>query len=751
MSDAFRPEDVDLLRMLLDEWKERSEALEKGILKLEVCSDDLALANDLCNIIRSIKRGASFAGLVFPLKLGHEIETVLSAVRERRLRVDAELVDLLLNGVDLLSRHASWLARKVEAQDSSDHRAQLAADFRDGEKSWAEFIEKTNAILNMRKREHASREAAESVGHEADKAEIPPSGPSGAFFPPLFRNAKEQFLFETYEQIDRIETQCLGKLEQEADNRDAASELLKAVYCIKAGAELYIATLPKDDPDVEVVRNFSGVVHRFENLLELVRDRGVPFDERLLSVCHGTVNGLKASLETIAMEKGGSVPHAEILARMDDCITRIQSLPDRNAGSGPALTLGKQDQDPIPAQSSVFVQHQQSIRVSQDKLDKLMNMISELLIAKNAFMHIAAKLNAEYDLPELSREVKGVGASISRISDELQNAIMSMRMIEVRTIFQKMPRIVRDIAQSTGKKMELLMEGESTEIDKTIVEQIGDPIVHLIRNAADHGIEKPEDRRRKGKSETGKIVLRAYHKNKHVYIEIEDDGKGMDVQVLKRKAVEKGFVTAEDAEKMTKGQLINLIFLPGFSTADQITEVSGRGVGMDIVKNHIEKINGNIRIESEADKGTKTVIQLPLTLAVSRGLAVSAAGETYIIPIDYIFETVKIRADDVRAFNGKYFVHLRGDVIGIEWLGKLFHLGERDMNREVYHTVIISDGTEKFGIVVDQLKSEQEFVMKALDGPLAGIPGISGSTLLGNGQVVLVVNPIELVQLAKYG
>jgi two-component system chemotaxis sensor kinase CheA len=325
---------------------------------------------------------------------------------------------------------------------------------------------------------------------------------------------------------------------------------------------------------------------------------------------------------------------------------------------------------------------------------------------------------------------------------------MSIRMVKIKTIFQKMPRVVRDISQNTGKKMELIMEGEDTEIDKTIIEQISDPLVHLIRNAADHGIEAPEERLLKGKTETGRIVLRAYNRNKHVYIEIEDDGKGIDAEKLKEKAVEKGFVTETEAEKMSKSQFINLIFLPGFSTAKQITEVSGRGVGMDVVKSNIEKINGNIAIESTVDKGTKMTIQLPLTLAVSRGLTVEASGETYIFPIEYIVETVKISCNDIRKFNEKHFTCLRGDVIGVEWLSKIFLIGDRDIGEEL-NAVIISNGVEKYAIIVDKLKSEQEFVVKTLDGHLASIPGISGSTLLGNGQVVLIINPVDIIQLAQ--
>ncbi len=745
-SYTFALEDIELLRMLLDEWKASREGLEKGILQLEVCPDDLALANDICTRIHSIKRGSSFAGLVFITKLSHEMETVLDAIRKKNIRVDAELIDHVLNGVELLGNHISWLIRKVHEYDPSNDGAELVIDF-DDEKSIDEIIEKTNAIFEKQKRqansthrpiETGKQEAAQMGGLQSEE-----------FANKLSRDVKEQFLFETYEHLDRIENQCLSELDKEKNNRDAINELFRAVHSIKGGTGLFIATEPKESPNFAVVKDFSHVVHSFENLLALIRDREIRFDENLLSLCYETVDYLKASLESVALENGVSIPNAEILGKIDHGISYVKSLPDREVGLDAQSESGKQDQRQEQTRKAPLAQSMQTIRVSQDKLDKMMNMISELLIAKNAFTHIAAKLNTEYDLPEMSKEVKRVGFSINRISDELQNAVMSMRMIEVRTVFQKMPRIVRDISQSTGKKMELLMEGEHTEIDKTIVEQISDPMVHLIRNAADHGIESPEERRRKGKSETGKITLRAYNKNKHVYIEVEDDGRGIDADILKKKAVDKGFITAEDAEKMTKGQLFNLIFLPGFSTAGQITEVSGRGVGMDIVKSNIEKINGSIMIESEVDKGTKMVIQLPLSLAVSRGLLVNVLNQTYIIPIDYISETVKIKTSEIHEYNEKYFVHLRGDVIGIEWLSKLFLLGERNMDHEELNTVILSNGAEKFGVIVDKLKNEQEFVMKTLNGHLAGIPGISGSTLLGDGQVVLVVNPGEIIQMAK--
>ncbi|MDI6706004.1 MAG: chemotaxis protein CheA, partial [Bacillota bacterium] len=562
----------------------------------------------------------------------------------------------------------------------------------------------------------------------------------------LAEGMKEQFLLEGTEHVERIENQLLIQLDKNGNDKEAINEMFRAIHSIKGGIGIYLATVLPQSPCYSALKELSEVVHAFESLLALIRDRGLKFEKNLIDLSYEVMDYLKTSMSAVASEEYHNLLASGILERINGYVSYLQSISDNDTES-PAKP------DRLEPGKTADIQQKnnmtQSIRVSQEKLDKMMNMISELLIAKNAFMHISSRLNLEYDLPEMSKEVKEVGFYINRISDELQNAIMSIRMVEIKTIFQKMPRVIRDISQSTGKKMELIMEGEGTEIDKTIIEQISDPLVHLIRNAADHGVEAPEERLSKGKPEVGRIVLRAYNKNKHVYIEIEDDGRGIDAEKLKKKAVEKGFMTETEADRMSRGQLINLIFLPGFSTAKQITEVSGRGVGMDIVKSNIERINGNVTIESVVDKGTKMIIQLPLTLAVSRGLIVEVSGETYIFPLEYIVETVKINFNNIHRFNEKCFVHLRGDIIGVEWLCRIFLIGERDTEKEELNAVIISNGAEKYAIIVDKLKSEQEFVVKTLDGQLAAIPGISGSTLLGNGQVVLIVNPVDIIQLAQ--
>jgi two-component system chemotaxis sensor kinase CheA len=613
-------EDVYIIKMFINQWIESIHGLERGIVKIEVNSEDGELLNNIVGCVHSIKSGSSFAGLSYITRLSYEIEFSLLEIRRKKLIVDTELIDSLLSAVNFLNKYITKLSESFKENSLTDE----------------------NALQYYN-----------------------------------IENDQEEELI--LEELKLTREKCQAKVE-EGNSLD--EEILE------------------EEVGFEILKS-----QEFNDL----SDNGV----------HDKIK------EQIA--------HFQAISSNEEKVNDGVACPN----------VVKPEE--IKSKASM----NQSIRVNEEKIDKMMNMISELLIAKNSFMHISSKLNKEYNLPEMSKEVQQVGAYVNRISDELHNAIMSIRMVQVKTVFQKMPRVVRDIAQSTGKKMELYMEGDSTEIDKTIIEQISDPLVHLIRNAADHGIEKTEDRLLKGKSEVGTIILRAYNKNKHVYIEIEDDGKGINAEKMKEKAIEKGFITNIDAEKMSRNQLLNLIFLPGFSTANQITEVSGRGVGMDIVRSNMAKINGNVTIESEEEKGTKMIIRLPLTLAVSRGLIVEVAKETYIFPLEYIAETVKIQKSNIHMYNGRYFTYLRGEVIGAEWLCKIFLSSEIDFEIDELNAVIITNGSEKYAIIVDKLKSEQEFVVKTLEGHLAAIPGISGSTLLGNGKVVLIVNPPDLLKLIR--
>jgi len=731
-------EDIDVVKLFIDEWLECLEGLEKEILKLEIRSEDDELLNDIFRRVHNIKGGSSFVGLSGITRLSHEVEFTLDAIRKRKVNVNTELIDSLFLSVDYLNGFITQLFNRLNVEDFTSENGEIYMDF--------EYEQKEEFVLESLKlaREKCGEKELEESNTQADtpKEEIEILQ-TEEFKNGLADGMKEQFLIESMEHIEEIENCLLINLENNSNDRGAINEIFRAVHSIKGGTGIYLSTLSVKSPLYSGLKRFSETVHSFESLLALIRDKGCSFDKSLIDLGYSVIDYLRFQMNAIASGESIDSQDDDIQSKIKVSMSGIENILCNTVQTDLQQVLPDASKS---GDSNLKSSVSQSIRVNQEKIDKMMNMISELLIAKNSFIHISVKLNTEYNLPEMSKEVKQVEAYLNRISDELQNAIMSIRMVEIKTVFQKMPRVVRDIAQSTSKKMELIMEGEDTEIDKTIIEQISDPLVHLIRNAADHGIESPEERLRKGKNEKGRVVLRAYNKNKYVYIEIEDDGKGIDAENIKDKAIEKGFITQLEAENMSHNQLINLIFIPGFSTARQITEVSGRGVGMDIVKSNIVKINGNITIESEADKGTKMIIQLPLTLAVSRGLIVEVSEDSYIFPLEYISETVKIQRSNIHSFNGKHFTYLRGEIIGVEWLSRIFLMDEREIKDEL-NAVIILNGAEKYAIIVDKLKSEQEFVVKTLEGQLAAIPGISGSTLLGSGKVVLIINPLDILRL----
>ncbi|MEW6621983.1 MAG: chemotaxis protein CheA [Bacillota bacterium] len=744
MHSWIHTKDIKIAEVFAGECAERLKELEKEILRLESCPEGNGLLGSIMKRVHGIKLGSSFIGLPAAVRLCREMELVLDAFKERKEPADTGVIDALLFSADFLSAYMSGVLESLKGSSTAVENGVVQMKLENGD----EHELAVERLRQAREKSEAGNGEGCGLREEASPEEDADFEilKSDEFKRGLTQGIREQFLYESSEHIDRIENDFLIRLDADGGDMDTVNEIFRAIHSIKGGAGIYLSALPPQAPEYSELKKLSEVVHSFESLLALIRDKRCIFEKRHVDLSLSVMDYLKSFINAAALEEFGSICDNGIIEAIKRQMSDIKGSSGGPAQNAAAAGRQEPEKNADSRSKSVLAQ---SIRVSQEKLDKMMNMISELLVAKNSFMHISSKLSLEYDLPEISKEVKQVGAHINRISDGLQDAIMSIRMVEIKTVFQRMPRVVRDIAQSTGKKMELHMEGEDTEIDKTIIEQISDPLVHLIRNAADHGIESPDERLSTGKPETGRIVLRAYNRNKHVFVEIEDDGKGIDAAAIKEKAVEKGFISAEDAGKMSRSQLLGLIFLPGFSTAGRVTEVSGRGVGMDIVKSNIAKINGNVMIESEAGKGTKIAIRLPLSLAVSRGLVVESAGETYIIPLEHIAETVKINRSSIHQFHGKRFASLRGDVIGVDWLCRIFAAQETDAGQEELNAVILSNGADNYAIVVDRLKNEQEFVIKPLEGHLAAVPGISGSTLLGNGQVVLILNPVEVIQLAE--
>jgi two-component system chemotaxis sensor kinase CheA len=391
-----------------------------------------------------------------------------------------------------------------------------------------------------------------------------------------------------------------------------------------------------------------------------------------------------------------------------------------------------------------------TIRVDHEKLDHLMNLIGELIINRNRYTMLARRLEGETDVnvADVAQNLTETTYAMARISDDLQDTIMKVRMVPVSSVFSRFPRLVRDLSRKSGKEVELIMEGEETELDKSVVEVIGDPLVHLIRNAMDHGVEPEEDRIAKGKRPKGRVWLRAYHKGNSVAIEIEDDGKGIDPERMREVAVNKGIISPEEAKSLDDREAMELIFAPGFSSAETITDISGRGVGMDVVRTNIKNLKGSVSIQSEIGKGTRFILSLPLTLAIIDALMVNVSGETYAIPLDAVSETTKIEAERLTDVNNRKAVTLRGEVLGIVTLSELLGLEGTTEDDEVLSVVVIHDNDRRLGLVVDRLLERQEIVIKPLGEYLGDLRGISGATIMGDGSVVLILDPHEIYLMA---
>ena len=375
----------------------------------------------------------------------------------------------------------------------------------------------------------------------------------------------------------------------------------------------------------------------------------------------------------------------------------------------------------------------QSVRVDIEKLDTLMNLVGELVINKVRLEQIGTT----HRLTELTETLE----QMDRVTTDLQSVVMKVRMVPVSSVFNRFPRMVRDLAKELDKEINLTIEGEETELDRTVIDEIGDPLMHLLRNSLDHGVEHPQDREAKGKPRTGEVGLIARHEGNNVVIMVTDDGKGIDAEVIRRKAVEKGMISQEEADNMDDADAVRLIFLPGFSTADKITDVSGRGVGMDVVRSKIEALGGHVDVETTLDEGSVFKIKLPLTLAIIQALLVKVQEEMYAIPLGAIDSTINITPDAIKTVRNKEVIVLRGQIIPIIRLGNVLSVprAEGDVNEDIF-VVVVHLGDRKAGIVVDNLIGQQEIVIKTLGKLLVGLKVISGATVLGDGRVALILD-----------
>ncbi|EKP0489902.1 response regulator [Campylobacter coli] len=613
----------------------------------------------------------------------------------------------------------------------------------------------------------------------------------------------EDFLVEAFELVEQIDHD-LVELETNPEDLELLNRIFRVAHTVKGSSSfLNFDVLTKLTHHMEDVLNKARhgelkitpdimdvvleSIDRIKTLLNSIRDNGndtaigmdiEPICARLTAISEGeSPNGVENETPVEAPQKEEPAPtpepevdvnqlsdsevEAEIerllkARKAEDQARRAQKKQNTAASttSKPAASTPKAEnmEKKVPASGGGGGGGggmDQTIRVEVKRLDHLMNLIGELVLGKNRLLKIYDDVEERYEGEKFLEELNQVVSQLSIITTDVQLAVMKTRMQPIAKVFNKFPRVVRDLSRELGKQIELEITGEETELDKSIVEEIGDPIMHMIRNSCDHGVEDPATRAANGKPEKGIVQLKAYNEGNHIVVEITDDGKGLDANSLKAKAIEKNLITEREADQMTDKEAFALIFKPGFSTAAKVTNVSGRGVGMDVVKTNIEKLNGVIEIDSELGKGSSFKLKIPLTLAIIQSLLVGTQEEFYAIPLASVLETVRVPIDDIYTIEGKNVLRLRDEVLSLVRLSDVFGVKQVLESGDQTYVVVIGVAESKLGIIVDTLVGQEEIVIKSMGDYLQNIQGIAGATIRGDGRVTLIIDVGAMMDMAK--
>ncbi|EAK3282799.1 hybrid sensor histidine kinase/response regulator [Campylobacter upsaliensis] len=610
----------------------------------------------------------------------------------------------------------------------------------------------------------------------------------------------EDFLVEAFELVEQIDHD-LVELESNPEDLELLNRIFRVAHTVKGSSSfLNFDVLTKLTHHMEDVLNKARhgelkitpdimdvvleSIDRMKTLLNSIRDNGNdsaigmdigPICARLTAISEGDVSAVASVSEEPKVEpKEEVVPatpepsaepdvdvnqlsdsevEAEIerllkVRKAEDQARRAQKKKSA-APTTPKPATETGGEKKVPASGGGGGGMDQTIRVEVKRLDHLMNLIGELVLGKNRLLKIYDDVEERYEGEKFLEELNQVVSQLSIITTDVQLAVMKTRMQPIAKVFNKFPRVVRDLSRELGKQIELEITGEETELDKSIVEEIGDPIMHMIRNSCDHGVEDPATRKANGKPERGVVQLKAYNEGNHIVVEITDDGKGLDAAGLKMKALEKNLITEKEAEQMTEKEAFALIFKPGFSTAAKVTNVSGRGVGMDVVKTNIEKLNGVIEIDSELGKGSTFKLKIPLTLAIIQSLLVGTQEEFYAIPLASVLETVRVPIDNIYTIEGKNVLRLREEVLSLVRLSDVFGVKQVLESGDQTYVVIIGVAESKLGIIVDTLVGQEEIVIKSMGDYLQNIQGIAGATIRGDGRVTLIIDVGAMMDMAK--
>lgn len=675
------------LEVFIEESKEHIQACNVHLLELEKNPEDLSVINEIFRSAHTLKGMSATMGYEDLASLTHEMENILDAIRNGRLKTTSQILDVIFLAVD----HLEEMVQSIAAGG-------------DGKMDVTSAVEK---LKLLEKGEKITVGAKEEVAATA-----------------LLESAVESNL-STYDEFE------LTVLKQSKEQGFGVYEITIALRddCLLKAARVFMV--------FEVLEQIGEVIKATPSVDQLEEEQ---FDQEfsVTIVSKEGADDIKAKILKVAEVVKTDVRSLEI----DDFMQMAEEAETKGN-----VSIEKIQDEPIKAETKTaevkttsVKQHNSSktIRVNIERLDILMNLFEELVIDRGRLEQISK----EMENTELTETVE----RMSRISGDLQNIILNMRMVQVETVFNRFPKMIRQLARDLDKKISLEIVGANTELDRTVIDEIGDPLVHLLRNSVDHGIELPEVRRAKGKNEEGTVILRAFHSGNHVFIEIEDDGAGISREKVLNKAIAKGIVTEQSAANYTDQQVYELILSSGFSTAEKISDISGRGVGLDVVKNTIESLGGRISIDSKEKAGTVFSIQLPLTLSIISVMLVEIQEEKFAIPLSSIIETAIIKETDIMNAHNQKVIDFRGKVVPLMFLKEIFEVPHTPSEDQFHSVILVRKGDKIAGLVVDSFIGQQEVVLKSLGNYLTNVFAVSGATILGNGQVALIVDCNALIK-----
>ena len=679
------------LEIFIDETTEHLQTLNEQVLILEEEPDNIDTVNEIFRAAHSLKGMAGTMGFKRMQRLTHDMENVFSTIRDGKISVTPDLVDVVFKCLDAIEEYLTCI------KETSD----------EGENDNDEIIELLNACLD--------------AGNAAAPLETTPTQTAADTPSTTVGDDKRKFL-----NIEIADFEKNAITEAKAKNMNVYGV---TVYvdenCILKAARAFLVFKGLEDVG-EVIKSVPTV--------QDIEDEKFDFDFSLFIISGKSLEEVKkvisnvSEIKEVVIEEYDIPSDAKVVSSVQEKEVKKEEKKEDVKKKSSSKTSGK----PVA---------NRSVRVDLDKLDVLMNLVSELIIAKNGLVSVSNQDDGKASMQSFNEQIE----YLERITTNLHESVMKVRMVPIESVVNRFPRMIRDLSKKLGKEMELIMTGEDTELDRTVVDEIGDPLMHMLRNSADHGLEPTIERLKLGKPQVGTIKLNAYQDGNNVTIEVEDDGAGIDVEKVKAAAVKKGHITEEQADLLSEKEAVDLLFRPAFSTAEKISDVSGRGVGLDVVKSKIEELGGDVEVTTKLGEGTKFTVRLPLTLAIIQALMVEVRNEKYAIPLNSIVTIEDVLISDIKYVQQKEVINLRGTVIPIVRLDEMLDCPPREEEPENLIVVIVKKGDKQTGLVIDNLLGQQEIVIKPLGKYINIHRMISGATILGDGEVALIIDSNSLV------